>query len=73
MEKGNANLNFRLEKIDETRIYILEEIKHNELISKKYKKTYKTLNYVEHLLILVCKFTGCVSISGFASVVVQLN
>ena len=29
----------------------------------------KTLNYVEHLLILASTFTGCVSISDFASVV----
>ena len=32
-------------------------------------KTYKTLNYVEHLPILASAFTGCVSISAFVSVV----
>ena len=36
---------------------------------KKYKKTRKSLNYVEHLLILVSTVTGCVSISAFASFV----
>ena len=40
-------------KIDEARNYFLEEIKHNELISKKYKKTGKTLNYAGHLLVLL--------------------
>ena len=36
-------------------------------MSEKYKKTYKYLNYVEKLLILVSSGTGCVSISAFAS------
>ena len=53
-----ARLEFRLRKIDETRNYLLDEIKHNDLMSKKYKNTYKHLNYVEHLLVLVCKFCG---------------
>ena len=38
-------------------------------MSEKYKKTYKYLNYVEHLLILSSAITGCVSISSFASLV----
>ena len=64
-----ASPEFRLTKIDETRYYFLEEIKHNDLMSEKYKKTCKKLNYVEHLLILVSTLTGCVSISEFASIV----
>ena len=47
----------------------LEEIKQNELRSKKQKKTCKILNYAEHLLNLASTFTGCVSISAFASLV----
>ena len=38
-------------------------------MSEKYKKTCKYLNYVEHLLILVSKVTGFVSISAFGSLV----
>ena len=38
-------------------------------MSQKLKKTCKYLNYVDHLLILVSKITGCVSISAFASLV----
>ena len=41
---GEASLKFRLRKIDKTRNYILDEIKHikhNDLISKNYKKTCK--------------------------------
>ena len=64
-----ASLEFRLRKIDETRDYVLDEIKHNNLISEIYKKTCKYLSYVEHLLILASTVTGCVSISAFASLV----
>ena len=62
-------LEFRLRKIDKKRNYLLDEIKHNDLMSEKYKKTCKCLNYVEQLLILVSTVTGCVSISAFASLV----
>ena len=64
-----ASIEFRLRKIDETRNYLLDEIKHNDLMSETYKKTCKYLNYVEHLLILASTITGCVSISAFASLV----
>ena len=47
-----ASIEFRLRKIDETRNYLLGEIKNNDLMSEKYKKTCKYLNYVENLLIL---------------------
>ena len=62
-------LEFRLRKIDETRNYVLDEMKNNDLMSKKYKRTYKYLNYVEQLRILVSTVTGCASISAFASLV----
>ena len=38
-----ASLAFRSGKIDETRNYHLEEIKHNDLIREKYKKTCASL------------------------------
>ena len=44
-------------------------MKGNDLMSEKYKKTCKYLNYVEHLLIIASTVTGCVSISAFASLV----
>ena len=50
-------------------IVILEEIKHNELISKKHKKACMTLGCVELLLILASTVTRCASISAFASLV----
>ena len=35
---------FRLTKIYETRYYFLEEIKHNGLMSKKYKNTWSIMS-----------------------------
>ena len=37
--KENRRLEFRIKKIDETRNYLLKEIKHNDLTSKKHKET----------------------------------
>ena len=39
---------FRLRKTDETRNYFLDQMKHNDLMSEKYKKICKYLNYDEH-------------------------
>ena len=44
-----ASLEFRLREIDKARNYLLDEIKHN-LMSEKYKKTCKYLNYVKTCL-----------------------
>ena len=60
------NQEFTLKERDGRRNCFIEEIKQDELISKKHKKFYKILNYTEHLLILASAVTGCVSISAFA-------
>ena len=61
---------FRLKNsINETKNYFLEEIKQNELMSRKHKKVCTTLNYIEHFLILASTITGCISISAFASLI----
>ena len=62
-----ASPEFRSRKIDETRNYLIDEVKHNDLMSGKYKKSCKYLKYAEHLLILASAVTGCISISAFAS------
>ena len=62
-----ASLEFRSRKIDETKNHLIDEVKHNDLMSGKYKKSCKYLKYVEHLLILASVVTGCISISAFAS------
>ena len=58
---------FRLKEIYQSRNYLIEEIKQNELISKKHKKVCKILKYTENLLILAFTVTGCFSISALAS------
>ena len=63
-----SSLELRLRKCDETRNY-LDEIKHNNLMIQKYKKTIKYLNYVEHIFTLASTVIGCFSISAFASLV----
>ena len=55
--------------MNETRNYLNEEINQNEFMIKKRKKVCATLNYIEHVLILISTVTGCLSISAFASLV----
>ena len=69
MAEENVSQVFRLKDTDETRNYLIEEINQNELMSKKHKRFCTTLNYTEQFLILGSAITGCVSISGFASLV----
>ena len=64
-----SSLKFRSRNINEIRNYLLDEMKNNDLMGEKYKKTSKYLNYFEHLLILVSTVTSCVSISAFVSLV----
>ena len=69
MTEKNISQEVKFKNIHETRDYLIEEMKQNELISKKHKKVCKVLNYVEHLVILVSTVTGSISISAFASLV----
>ena len=69
MFEENITQEFRLKNIERTRNYLIKEINQNELMIKKYKKVYRVLNYIEHLLMLVSTVTGCVSISAFTSLV----
>ena len=48
-------------------VYLLEEIKHNDLMTEKYKNTCKYLNCVGYLLILISRVTGWISINAFGS------
>ena len=63
----NIRQNFRLKNKGETRNYFLEEINQNELMSRKHRKVFTTLNYIKHFLILISTITGCISISVLAS------
>ena len=55
--------------MDETTNYWIEETNQNELMSKKHKKVYRDLNYIEHLLISIFTVSGSVFISACASLV----
>ena len=55
----NISQEFRMKNKD----CLIEEINQNELMSKKHKKVYRVLNYVEHIFILISTVSGCISIS----------
>ena len=67
MAEEKISQEFRLQNINKTRNYLLEEINRNELMSKKHKKVCTTLNYIEHFLILASPNIECILISAFAS------
>ena len=69
MAKENVSLDVRLKTVDETRHFVLEEIKHNELMSEKHQKVSRALNDFEHFLIFISAVSGCVLIFSFASLV----
>ena len=49
--KENGSSNFRLKEKDKTIKRLLKEIKHNDLMSEKHKKVFRTLKYFEHFLV----------------------
>ena len=59
MAKEKISQEFRLNEIDKIRNYFTEEIKQNELISKKHKKICKILNCMKNLVILSSTVNGC--------------
>ena len=59
MIEENMNQDFRLENIDEARNCFIGKINKINLMSKKHKKVYTSLNYIGHLLILASAVTGC--------------
>ena len=64
---------FRLKNIDETRNCLLEEIKQNELRSRKHKIVCTTLNYFKHFFILASTITGCNSISSLIGICIRIT
>ena len=69
MPEENISQELRVKNMEEIRNYLIAEINQNKLMSKKHKKVYRVLNYIEHLLILISTVSGCVSISAFASLI----
>ena len=60
---------FKSKGIDETRNYVVEEINQNELMSRKHKKICKTIDHIEHFVVLDSVITACISIYAFASLI----
>ena len=69
MTEENISQEFRIKNINETRIYLIEKINQNKLMSKKHKKVCTTLNFIEQFFLLTSTITGCVFISAFSSLV----
>ena len=46
-DRKNINKDFRLEKIEEIRNYLIKDIDQYELMSKKHKKVCRVLNYID--------------------------
>ena len=66
MPEENMNQVIPLKNIDEIRDYSIKETNRNALMSKRYKKACRVLNYTGNSLIVISTITGCVSISAFA-------
>ena len=47
MAEENISQNLILKDIDETRNYLMEEIKQNDLMNKNHNKSCLVLNYIE--------------------------
>ena len=69
MAEEDISQGFSLKNTENINTYLIREIDQNELMSKKHQKVCRTLNYIEHFLILAAMVTGCVSTSVFASLV----
>ena len=46
-----------------------EEVKYNYFMSKKHKRVYRTLNYLNNVLVFISSVSACVSIPAFSSLV----
>ena len=58
----------RLNKINETKDYIIAEIKERELMSKRLSKYIASFDYFDESLIVLSLATGSISITPFATV-----
>ena len=50
-------MRIQIEKIDEIRNYLIEEINQNELTGNKHKKVCRVLNYIAHSAIIISSIT----------------
>ena len=69
MVEVNLIQKFRSKNLRETRNYYVQEIEENDLLNKKPKMLWMTLNYIGHFLNLTSTIAGYISISAFGSLV----
>ena len=60
---------FRLNKINKTKDYVLAEIRERELISKNLNKYISSLDYFDKSLNILSILSGSISIASFATVI----
>ena len=60
---------FRLNKINEIKDYLVAEIKERELMSKRLSKYFASFDYFGKSLIALSVTTGSISIESFATVI----
>ena len=60
---------FRLNKINEIKDYLVAEIKERELMSKRLSKYFASFDYFDKSLIALSVTTGSISIASFATVI----
>ena len=60
---------FRLNKINKTKDYVLAEIRERELISKNLSKYISSLDYFDKSLNILSILSGSISIASFATVI----
>ena len=51
MEKENGSHEFTMKQINETKSYLLEEIKHSDFMIKKHETKCKTTKHAEYIFI----------------------
>ena len=60
---------FKLNKINEIKDYLVAEIKERELMSKRLSKYIASFDYFDKSLIALSVTTGSISIASFATVI----
>ena len=63
------NQQFRLNKINEIKDYLIAEIKERELMSKRLSKYIASFDYFDKSLIVLSATSGRISIASFATVI----
>ena len=63
------NQQFRLNKINEIKDYLIAEIKERELMSKRLSKYIASFDYFDKSLIVLSARSGRISIASFATVI----